>query len=89
VTGATLYYLPQVFAIEAASQTYLAGFADAFTSSAHPAVALTIMWISLAGVGAVAAWMFVRSWMAATRAMTRRMEKVAPEKKMPEHVPAL
>ncbi len=89
VTGATLYYLPQVFAIEANSQTYLGGFTNVFTSSAHPEVALTIMWISLAGVGAVAAWMFVRSWMAATRAMTRRMEKAAPEKKMPEHVPAL
>jgi hypothetical protein len=89
VTGATLYYLPQVFAIEANSQGYLAGFTSVFTSSAHPAVALIIMWISLAGVGAVAAWMFVRSWMAATRAMTRRIEKVTPAKKILEHVPAI
>src|SRR5450432_866572 len=89
VVGATLYYLPQVFAIEAASQTYLAGFADAFTSSSHPAVALIIMWISLAGVAAVAAWMFVRSRMAATRAMTKRMEKATPETKTPVHVPAI
>jgi hypothetical protein len=90
VAGATLYYLPQVFAIEAVSQTYLAGFADVFTSNAHPAVALIIMWISLAGVAAVAAWMFVRSWMAATRAMTHRMEKATLEKKTPqEHVPAI
>jgi hypothetical protein len=73
VAGATLYYLPQVFAIEANSQSYLAGFINVFTSSAHPAVALIIMWISLAGVAAVAAWMFVRSWMAATRTMTKRM----------------
>jgi hypothetical protein len=89
VAGATLYYLPQVFAIEANSQSYLAGFTSVFTSSAHPAVALIIMWISLVGVAAVAAWMFVRSWMAATRAMTQRMEKAAPEKKTPVHVPAI
>jgi hypothetical protein len=90
VAGATLYYLPQVFAIEANSQSYLAGFTNVFTSSAHPTVALIIMWISLAGVAAVAVWMFVRSWMAATRAMTRRIEKEKSEKKTSqEHVPAI
>jgi hypothetical protein len=90
VAGATLYYLPQVFAIESNSQSYLAGFINVFTSSAHPTAALIIMWISLAGVTLVAAWMFVRSWMAANRAMTRRMEKSASEKKAPqEHVPAI
>lgn len=71
VAGATLYYLPQVFAIEANSQGYLAGFTSVFTSSAHPTVALIIMWISLAGVGIIAAWMLV----AATRAMEQRSLK--------------
>lgn len=74
VLGATLYYLPQVFAIEAASQDYLAGFANAFTSSSQPTAALIIMWISLAGVAIIATWLFVRAWMAATRAMSKRLE---------------
>jgi hypothetical protein len=80
VLGATLYYLPQVFAVEAASQDYLAGFAAIATSNAQPTVALIIMWISLAGVAIIAIWLFVRSWMAATRAMSKRLE---PKKQVP------
>ena len=75
VLGATLYYLPQVFAVEANSQSYLAGFTAFSTSSAHPTIALIIMWIALAGVAIIAVWLFVRAWMAATRSMTRRMER--------------
>jgi hypothetical protein len=90
VAGATLYYLPQVFAIEANSQTYLAGFTSVFTSSAHPAVALAIMWVALAGVAIIGVWMFVRSWNAANRAMIHRLEKSAPEAKTPKvRVPAI
>jgi hypothetical protein len=90
VVGATLYYLPQVFAIEANSQTYLAGFINVFTSSAHPAVALAIMWIALGGVAIIGAWMFVRSWNAANRAMIHRLEKPASEAKTPKvRVPAI
>jgi hypothetical protein len=33
VIGASLYYIPLVFAVEAGSQTYLSRFASAFTSS--------------------------------------------------------
>ena len=80
VLGATLYYLPQVFAVEANSQSYLAGFTSFATSSAHPAVALIIMWIALAGVAIIAIWLFVRAWMAATRAMSKRLE---PKKRVP------
>lgn len=76
VVGATLYYGPQVFAVEAASQGYLSGFAQLFTSSSNVTVALTIMWISLAGVAIVAIWLFIQAWRAATRAMVKRM--VAP-----------
>ncbi len=78
VLGATLYYLPQVFAVEANSQSYLAGFTSFATSSAHPTVALTIMWISLAGVAIIAIWLFVRAWMSATRAMSKRLEPKKP-----------
>ena len=69
VVGATLYYGPLVFAVESTSQTYLAGFASAFTSSSNPIVALWIMWISLAGVVIVAAWLFVRLIVNANRTM--------------------
>src|SRR5947209_3844667 len=65
VLGATLYYGPLVLAVEATSQTYLAGFGAAFTSNSNVTAALWIMWISLAGVGAVAFWLFVRALMSA------------------------
>ena len=73
VLGATLYYGVQVFAIEAASQSYLAGFGQFFTSSSNPTVALWIMWISLVGVAIVAGWLFVRLLASANRTMTRRV----------------
>jgi hypothetical protein len=75
IIGATLYYGPLVFAVEANSQPALHGFAQAFTSSTNPTVALVLMWISLAGVGLVAAWLFVRALMSASRSMTRRVSK--------------
>lgn len=73
VIGATLYYGPQVFAIEATSQTYLAGFGQFFTSNSNASLALGIMWVALAGVLVVAGWLFIRVWHSATRSMVRRM----------------
>ena len=74
VIGASLYYIPLVFAVEASgTQAYLKGFADAFTSSSNPTVALWIMWISLAGVAIVAAWLFIRALTNATRTMGKGM----------------
>jgi len=69
VVGATLYYGPLVFAVEAASQDYLAGFAQAFTSNTNTTVALGLMWISWVGVGLVAGWLFLRTMSATTRTM--------------------
>src|SRR5437868_736533 len=88
VLGATLYYGPLVFAVEAASQSYLAGFAQFFTSNTNVTVALAIMWISMVGVVAVGAWLFVRAWISANRTMTRRVEaqKTPPAK---ESIPAI
>jgi small neutral amino acid transporter SnatA (MarC family) len=79
VLGATLYYGPLVFAVEAASQDYLSGFAQAFTSNTNPTVALWIMWISLAGMALVAIYLFIRVWMAATRSMSKRLKKEQPQ----------
>jgi len=73
VIGASLYYIPLVFAVEAASQTYLSGFAAAFTSNQNVTVALWIMWISLAGVAVVTAWLFIRALTNATRTMTKQV----------------
>jgi hypothetical protein len=73
VIGASLYYIPLVFAVEAGSQTYLAGFAAAFTSSTNVMVALWIMWISLAGVAIVTAWLFMRALSNATRTMGKQV----------------
>jgi hypothetical protein len=73
VVGATLYYGALVFAVEAASQDYLAGFGQVFTSNANPTVALWIMWISLIGVAIVAGWLFVRLLASANRTMASRL----------------
>ena len=73
VIGATLYYGPQVFAVEAASQDYLAWFAQSFTSNTNVAVALPVMWVSLAGMAIVVVWVFIRLWNAATRTMEKRV----------------
>lgn len=82
VVGATLYYGPLVFAVEAASQDYLAGFGAAFTSNTNVTAALVIMWISLAGVALVALGLFVRLLMNATRTMTTPRAK-ARERAIP------
>ena len=73
VVGASLYYIPLVFAVEAASQSYLSGFAAAFTSNQNVTVALWIMWISLAGVAIAAAWLFIRALTNATRTMGKQV----------------
>ncbi len=88
VIGATLYYGPLVFAVEAASQPYLSGFGQVFTSNSNVGVALGIMWVSLVGVGLVTIWLFVRAWISANRTMARRMvaQKTPPTK---EPLPAI
>ncbi len=75
VLGATLYYGPLVFAVEATSQGYLSGFSTAFTSSSNPTAALWIMWISLAGVALVTSWLLYRLMVSATRSMAKRLAK--------------
>ena len=88
VVGATLYYGAQVFAVEAADQPSLAGFAQVFTSSSNPIVALWIMWISLAGVAIVAGWLFVRLLASANRTMARRLS-AQQARSTPEQTPAV
>lgn len=88
VLGATLYYGPLVFAVEATSQSYLSGFSQLFTSNTNVGVALAIMWASLAGVIVVAIWLFIRTWNAATRTMARRLTPPQPQPTQ-EHVPAV
>ena len=73
VLGATLYYGALVFAVEATSQPYLAGFGAFFTSNANPVVAQVLMIVSMAGVVIVAGWLFVRAWVSANRTMARRL----------------
>lgn len=80
VIGATLYYGALVFAVEATSQTYLAGFGQIFTSNANPTVALIIMWISLVGVALVTGWLFVRVIISANRTMEQRIKKETARK---------
>ncbi len=85
VLGATLYYGPLVFAVESASQPYLSGFGQFFTSNTNTPWALGIMWVSLAGVVVVAGWLFIRAWMSANRSMAQR---TTPTETKPTAAPA-
>ncbi|MGH2502459.1 MAG: hypothetical protein ACRDID_08075 [Ktedonobacterales bacterium] len=67
VVGATLYYFPQVFAVEAASQVHLANLASFLTTNSNVNLALGVMWVSLAGVGLVGLYLFVRALMSVNR----------------------
>jgi hypothetical protein len=78
VLGATLYYGPQVFAIEATSQVHLAGFAQAFTTTSNTNVALALTWISLVAVTGVLGWLFVRASMFASRKLAERTTSPVP-----------
>jgi len=73
VLGASLYYIPLVFSVEATSQSYLSWFVTNWTSNTNVTVALWIMWISLAGVAIVTAWLFIRALTNATRTMTKQV----------------
>lgn len=86
VLGATLYYGPQVFAVEATSQVGLAGFAQIFTSNQNQTVALGIMWVSLASALIVGGWLFVRIMISASRTMTRQLSPTT-QKQTPAHEP--
>ena len=87
VIGASLYYIPLVFSVEAASQAdpssliNLSWFVTNLTSNSNAAVtsvALWIMWISLAGVAIVAAWLFIRALRIAARTMGKGMAQPEP-----------
>ncbi len=78
VIGATLYYGPLVFAVEAASQDYLKGFGTLFTSNTNIPVALGIMWVSLVCVGLIALWLFIRVLNSATRTMAKQVTERKP-----------
>ena len=67
VAGATLYYLPLVFAVESTSQEHLSWLIANLTSSSSVSWALGIMWASLVGVALVLAWFFVRAFASASR----------------------
>ena len=71
VLGASFYYIPLVFSVEATSQANLSYIVTNWTSNTNPIVALWIMWISLAGVAIVAAWLFVRALMSAAKTMRK------------------
>lgn len=89
VLGATLYYFPLVFAIEAADQDYLKWFADNLTSSANPQLALIIMWISIAGAALVAAWIFFRALASVNRKMASQLPRTADIVTPGRHKPAI
>lgn len=71
VLGATLYYVPMTFAVEAASQTNLAPLQN-LVSNAQPTAALAIMWVALSGVVLVLGWLFFRALASAERGMAGR-----------------
>ena len=85
VVGATLYYFPQVFAVEAASQDNLAWIVNFFTSNTNVTWALAIMWVSLAGVALVAMYLFGRALASVNRKATENMPAHASHVRQPVH----
>lgn len=69
VIGATLYYFPQVFAVEATSQIHLSWLSQYLTTNSNVTVALWLMWLSLLGVALVAVWLFMRVMQSVNRSM--------------------
>jgi len=86
VVGATLYYFPQVFAVEAASQVNLAGVAQFFTSNSNVTLALGIMWVSLAGAALTGAYLFVRALASVNRKASATMATRTAPIRQPAHV---
>ncbi|HEV2405256.1 MAG TPA: hypothetical protein VGR88_07380, partial [Ktedonobacterales bacterium] len=86
IIGATLYYLPLAFAVEANSQSHLSWFQQNLVSNVpdRTQLALAIMWISLAGVAAVAVWIFFRALASANRTMKRRLASPSAATTIPE-----
>jgi hypothetical protein len=79
VIGATLYYAPLVFAVEAGSQSYLEGFNKFAVTSSNSSLALVLTWISLLGVTLILGYMFLHTLQAANRSMTpRKISQAAP-----------
>lgn len=75
VIGATLYYFPQVFSVEAASQDYLSWLVNNLTSNTNTAWALGIMYVGMVGVALVAVWMFFRALISVGRSMSPKATK--------------
>ena len=89
IAGATLFYVPQVFAVEAASQEHLSWFASNLVTNANPNWALPIMWIAMAGVALVAAWFFFRAMISVNRSMAKRPSAGVPVRtEVAQKVPA-
>jgi hypothetical protein len=86
VVGATLYYFPQVFAVEAASQVNLAGVAQFFTSNSNVTLALGIMWVSLAGAALTGAYLFLRALASVNRKASATMATRTTPIRQPAHV---
>lgn len=86
VVGSALYYFPLVFAVEAGSQVNLKPLIENLTSSAHPQVALGIMWVSLVGVVLIAGWIFLRALNSVNRTMGKREQVPAAKTRTPTAV---
>jgi hypothetical protein len=78
VVGATLYYVPQVFAVEAASQENLSWLVTNLTSNTNQMLALNIMWVSIVGAALVAAWIFFRALASVSRMKSPAQPRVTP-----------
>jgi len=72
VLGATFYYVPLVFAVEAASQEHLAQFGTFFTSNTNTTLALVLTWISLGAITVILGWLFMRVTRLTNRTMLPR-----------------
>lgn len=78
VLGATLYYAPLVFAVEATSQTNLSNIGQFATTNSNPTLAMILMWTSLAGVTLILGFMFIYALRKVNSSMASASRGLAP-----------
>jgi len=75
VTGATLYFVPLFFGVQAIEQEYMAGLAEFLVSSTNQALAWPILLAGLAGYGLTGLYIFGRF----VRGLRTPAERPAPQ----------
>lgn len=79
VSGATLYFVPVFFGVQALDQEYLGGLPEFLVSSTNPALAGPVLLVGLIGYGLTGLYIFTRFTLALRRPGPQRRDDLAVE----------